>query len=196
VEVNAGSAAAAPENKGTYAKDPLATQPPAMWVEDSSRHGWATLLEHEVAATHATHGAASSSSMVTAPPGALPGDMMADRPEPSRSRSVGPSALWQTQLPDFWDSPRSGPKARVPSPADEEDVDMGPSGAVPQPADSASAAAEPPDAAARDRPAHWQRAGRGGRFGSNDERKRFYWEKSVEVRLSNSIRDRVGVLFL
>ena len=38
------------------------------------------------------------------------------------------------------------------------------------------------DAAAQARPPRWCRAGNGGRFGSTDERNRYYFDKSVEVR--------------
>jgi len=82
---------------------------------------------------------------------------------------------FMTQMPQYWGLPRAdSPQTRVTSPADS------PRGASLLPP-SAGALPQASSAGPLPRPARWARAGRGGRFGSNEERKKFYFDKAVEA---------------
>jgi hypothetical protein len=146
--------------------DPLATVPP----QGSGRGqgpGWHTLLQEEM----------EFADLATAPPGGFMTGL---------ARSPSEPEMWKTQLPEFWGLPREGtagrdveqfegvrPKYRTRGNSTETERGDG--------STRTGKVIDTAEAAAQARPARWCRAGKGGRFGSNDERKRFYFEKSVEV---------------
>ena len=169
--------------------DLMATVPPGTGTQQESGRGqgpgWHTLLHEEM----------HSADLATAPPGGFMGSLPHSPSEP---------AIWKTQLPAYWGLLRRQTAAgdvehyggvtpvyrtRENSPAAER----GDGSACWQvtersPRTGVDAGVTTAEAAAQARPPRWGRAGKGGRFGSNDERKRYYFEKSVEVTIIRLIR--------
>ena len=167
--------------------DPLATVPPRSGTQQGSGRGqgpgWHTLLQEEM----------EFADLATAPPGGFMRGL---------ARSPSEPEIWKTQLPAFWGLPRGGAadsdveqlegvrpvyRTRENSPETErgDGSACGPVSAVTTRTGKVTEATTA-EAAAQARPPRWCRAGKGGRFGSNEERKRYY-EKSVEVARSEVV---------
>jgi len=165
------------------AVDLLPTVPPHTGTQEVSGRGQGpgchTVLDEEM----------EFPDLATAPPGYFLGLL---------ARSPSEHANSKTQLPSFEGLPRGESVEgdvehsecvmpvyrRLDIPAQTERPDVPVSERTPRAGNTATPA---PKAHTQ----RWCRAGKGGRFGSNEERKRYYFEKSVEVRRIEVVQWRV-----
>ena len=161
----------------------LPTVPPRTGTQEVSGRGQGpgchTLLDDEM----------EFADLATAPPGYLVGLL---------ARSPSEHAISKTHLPSFEGLPRGESVEgdvehsecvmpvyrRLDITAQTERPDVPVSGRTPRAGNTATPA---PKAHTQ----RWCRAGKGGRFGSNEERKRYYFENSVEVGRSEVVQWRV-----
>ena len=163
--------------------DLLPTVPPRTGTQEVSGRGQGAgghiVLDEEM----------EFADLATAPPGYFLGLL---------ARSSSEHAISKTQLPSFEGLPRGESVEgdvdhsegvmpayrRLDIPAQTERPDVPVSGRTPRAGNTATPA---PKAHTQ----RWCRAGKGGRFGSNEERKRYYFQKSVEVRRIEVVQWRV-----